>query len=61
MHPEAKLINGEALYEFIKQKLGNGEISISSLKDLDETGGSFRVTCTRIGGPHAFRAPEVER
>jgi hypothetical protein len=59
--PEPKLVDGESLYAFFKQRLVDGTASVASLKHLNQSGGSFRVTCGRIGGPHAFRAPEVER
>lgn len=59
--PEPKSLDGESLYEFFKQRLQAGTVSIGSLNTLNELGGSFRVTCSRIGGPHSFRAPDVER
>lgn len=59
LHPQ--LVDGETLYAFFKKRLEEGVVSISSLAELNENGGTFRVTCDRIGGPHAFRAPDVER
>ena len=53
-------ITGEMLYSYYKQELVNKEAYVSSLVDL-EAGGTFRVSCERIGGPHKFQAPEVER
>ena len=59
--PEPKLVDGVSLYAFFKQRLLDGTACIESLKLMNELGGTFRVTCGRIGGPHAFRAPDVER
>lgn len=58
---EPKSVDGESFYQFFKQRLIDGTASIKSLNELNEVGGSFRVTCSRIGGPHGFRAPDVER
>ncbi len=58
---EPKSVDGESFYQFFKQRLSDGTASIKSLNELNEVGGSFRVTCSRIGGPHSFRAPDVER
>ncbi|KAL7552741.1 hypothetical protein ACHAWF_017376 [Thalassiosira exigua] len=55
-----RAITGEMLYEHYKAKLVAKEASAPSLAKL-EVGGTFRVTCERIGGNHGFRAPEVER
>jgi alkylated DNA repair dioxygenase AlkB len=57
--PEPKLIDGETLYQYFKKRLVDGSASISTLAELKD--GTFRTTCERFGGPHAFRAPEVER
>jgi alkylated DNA repair dioxygenase AlkB len=51
------LVDGEMLYEYCKQRLLDGTLSVSSLVDAS----SFRVTCERIGIQHAFAAPQVER
>jgi hypothetical protein len=59
--PEPHLVDGETLYAFFKKRLEDGDASVGSLQDLNKEGGSFRVTCDRIGNPHGFRAPEVER
>lgn len=54
-------ITGEMLYEYYKERLVSQNASISSLVHLDKQGGTFRVTCERIGSGHGFQAPEVER
>jgi alkylated DNA repair dioxygenase AlkB len=54
-------INGEMLYEYYKERLVLQNANISSLVDLDNQGGTFRVTCERIGSGHGFQAPELER
>jgi hypothetical protein len=51
------LVDGEMLYEYCKQRLLDGTLSVSSLVDAS----SFRVTCERIGIQHAFAAPQVEQ
>ena len=56
---EARDVGAEALYSYLKKQLDEGKVTIASLHELQE-GGSFRVTCERIGGPHGFQAPEVE-
>eukprot|EP00980_Cylindrotheca_fusiformis_P008616 scaffold1830_cov117-Cylindrotheca_fusiformis.AAC.15 len=56
--PEPALVDGETLYQFFKKQLVDGTMSISSLQKMGK--GTFRVSCERIGGPHAFKAPEVE-
>ena len=56
--PEPNLVDGEALYQYVKKQLVDGSVAVSSLEKLDK--GTFRVTCDRIGGPHAFQAPQVE-
>ena len=55
--PELSKVDGETLYQYVKKELVEQRVSIPSL----ETAASFRVTCDRIGGPHAFKSPEVER
>lgn len=56
--PTPNAVDGETLYQYVKKRLADGTISISSLEELKK--GTFRVTCDRIGGPHAFQAPNVE-
>ncbi|GAX13725.1 mRNA N1-methyladenine demethylase [Fistulifera solaris] len=51
-------IDGEQLYQFYKHRLVKGDVRIPNLQGPNKR--SFRVTCDRIGGPHAFRAPQVE-
>ena len=53
-------ITGQMLYEYYKEKLVAKNASIPSLVDLEE-GGTYRVTCDRIGSGHGFQGPEVER
>ena len=53
-------IRGEQLYAYYKDRLVRGSACISTLKDLPD-GGTFRTSCDRIGGGHAFTHPEVER
>ena len=53
-------ITGEMLYEYYKERLVSGAVSIPSLANLQE-GGTFRTSCERIGTGHGFQAPEVER
>lgn len=53
-------ISGEDLYQFYKQRLMSRDASIPSLSH-EGTSVGFRVTSERIGGPHGFRGPEVER
>eukprot|EP00934_Nitzschia_sp_Nitz4_P007453 Nitzschia sp. Nitz4//scaffold20_size174350//106782//108935//NITZ4_002112-RA/size174350-snap-gene-0.221-mRNA-1//1//CDS//3329541839//7443//frame0 len=57
-------VSAERLYEYFKEKVTSTEnpIVIESLEKLAEQGGgTFRATCERIGGPHAFQRPQVER
>lgn len=55
-------VTGEMLYEYFKAQLVQKQIVIESLEQLAKTGGgTFRASCDRIGGPHAFTHPEVER
>ena len=56
--PEPKSVDGEALYQYVKKELVDGRVAVSSLEKLEK--GTFRVSCERIGGPHAFQAPQVE-
>jgi alkylated DNA repair dioxygenase AlkB/tRNA1(Val) A37 N6-methylase TrmN6 len=60
--PEPEKVTGEMLFEHFKNLLVNREVVVSSLEKLAENGGgTFRASCDRIGGPHAFQHPEVER
>ena len=52
-------IDGEMLYQYYKQKLVSGAISIPSLVEL-EKGGTFRVTCDRTGSGHGFNGTSLE-
>lgn len=52
-------INGDMIYQYYKQKLVSGESSIKSLVEL-EKGGTFRVSCDRIGSGQGFTGPELE-
>ena len=56
---EPKHVCAERLYAYMRKQLSEGNVSISSLEELPK-GGTFRVRCERIGGPHGFQAPEVE-
>jgi tRNA G10 N-methylase Trm11 len=56
IHPNTSAITGEQLYQFYKQRLVDKTVDIPCLHDKI----GFRVSCERIGGPHTFRAPEVE-
>ncbi|KAL3936162.1 MAG: hypothetical protein SGBAC_008461 [Bacillariaceae sp.] len=51
-------VDGETLYQYYKKQLVDGKMSVPSLEKLGK--GTFRVTCERIGGPHAFKAPQVQ-
>ena len=54
-------IDGEALYQFYKRRLEDKRDLIPSMAvATSEKPRTFRVTCDRIGGPHAFQAPNVE-
>jgi tRNA G10 N-methylase Trm11/alkylated DNA repair dioxygenase AlkB len=62
---EEEKLPKEALYEHVKKQLVNKRFSItdpvsppSSTTTAITT--TFRVTCDRIGGPHAWQTPEVE-
>lgn len=64
--PTAETVDGETLYQYFKRRLVEGSASISTINnDVVESASSslssFRVTCDRIGGPHAFNRTEVER
>eukprot|EP00977_Amphora_coffeiformis_P003545 scaffold683_cov164-Amphora_coffeaeformis.AAC.5 len=54
-------IDGEALYQFYKKRLevNPGLITHLAAASADNIR-TFRVTCERVGGPHAFQAPNVE-
>ena len=56
--PTPAEINGETLYCYFKNMLVEKKATISSLDKL-EGNGTFRVSCDRIGGPHAFSHPNV--
>lgn len=54
-------IDGEALYQFYKKRLEANPSLIPSLAAATpDQPRTFRVTSDRIGGPHAFQAPNVE-
>ena len=53
-----ELVDGETLYRYFKTQLVEGKRSVASLERLEK--GTFRVSCDRIGGPHAFQAPQIE-
>jgi 23S rRNA G2445 N2-methylase RlmL len=55
--PTPELVSGETLYRYFKNVLVEKAVVLSTLEDLGE--GSFRVSCDRIGGPHAFHYAEV--
>lgn len=55
--PTAKDVDGERLYQHFRRLLEEKKASVDILLDMD----SFRVSSERIGGPHAFQAPEIER
>jgi alkylated DNA repair dioxygenase AlkB/tRNA G10 N-methylase Trm11 len=55
---EETMIPQEALYEYVKEKLLNGTIAFHPPSNISVL--TFRVTCERIGGPHAWQAPDVE-
>ena len=60
--PEPEKVTGEMLYEHFKGLLVNKDVVMSSLDHLAQNGGgTFRACCDRIGGPHAFQHPEIER
>jgi tRNA G10 N-methylase Trm11/alkylated DNA repair dioxygenase AlkB len=56
--PTPQLVTATTMYDYFKKQLGEKRVRISSLEDLET--GTFRATCERIGGPHAFQRPEVE-
>mmetsp|Transcript_5192 Transcript_5192/g.10677 ORF Transcript_5192/g.10677 Transcript_5192/m.10677 type:complete len:734 (-) Transcript_5192:8-2209(-) len=61
--PEPKLVDGETLYQYFKQQLVDKKVIIDSIAPPPGDGDksiTFRTTCERIGGPHAFRGPDVE-
>lgn len=51
-----KAIPAVRMYEYFKQELVDGRASIPTLAEAK----TFRVTCERIGGPHAFHSTQVE-
>ncbi len=61
VNPKISSITGEMLYEYYKARLVSMNARILSLLDLDKHGGTFRVSCERIGSGHGFQAPELER
>lgn len=56
--PTPELVDGDTLYRYFKLLLVDKKVTLSSLEELTE--GTFRASCDRIGGPHAFHYPEVE-
>lgn len=59
--PTPELVNAETLYEYFKEHLIRQDVVVTSLEQLAASGGgTFRATCDRIGGPHAFQSPQVE-
>ena len=58
--PTPESIDGETLYQYVKQRLVQGTLSINTLQSLNRDNATFRVSCERIGGPHQFRAPDVD-
>lgn len=63
--PTPASVDGERLYSYFKDQLTRNDekrVVISSLEKLAISGGgTFRASCDRIGGPHAFQRPHVER
>ena len=56
--PSPSDVNGETLYCYFKNLLLEKKVTISSLDELVGSG-TFRVSCDRIGGPHAFNHTQV--
>lgn len=56
VHPLPKDIPADKLYSFVKDELVSRRLYIGSVANSE----SFRVTCERIGGPHAFQSHQVE-
>ena len=56
--PTPANVNGEAVYCYFKNALMKNEVAISSFDEIDGEG-TFRVSCDRIGGPHAFNHPQL--
>lgn len=55
------MVDAVMLYQYFKQRLVSKEVIIPSLEELANSGGgTFRATCERIGGPHAFKRPQIE-
>jgi tRNA (guanine10-N2)-dimethyltransferase len=62
---EEEKLPKEALYEYVKKHLVNKTLSVMDDENMSypsssSSGTTFRVTCDRIGGPHAWQAPDVE-
>jgi 23S rRNA G2445 N2-methylase RlmL len=55
--PTPELVSGDTLYRHFKKLLMEKSVVLSTLEELEE--GTFRASCDRIGGPHAFHYPEV--
>jgi hypothetical protein len=56
--PQPASLDGQTLYQHYKKQLVDGTMSVASFQKLEK--GTLRVSCERIGGPHAFQAPQVE-
>ena len=56
--PTPETVDGETLYQYFKRRLIEGGVNISTIQGQDSV--TFRVTCERIGGPHAFKSTEVQ-
>ena len=56
--PAPEKVDGETLYQYVKKRLVDRSLKIDSLDALGK--GTFRCSCERLGGPHAFTAPNVE-
>jgi tRNA G10 N-methylase Trm11/alkylated DNA repair dioxygenase AlkB len=55
-----EMIPKEALYEHVKTLLVDKKMKVHVIEEASGSGGTFRVSCERIGGPHAWQAPDVE-
>jgi alkylated DNA repair dioxygenase AlkB len=51
-----KDVPAERLYRYVQQELQSGRLQMTTVADST----SFRVSCERIGGPHAFASHQVE-
>lgn len=49
-------VTAERLYEYVKNELLNKRLQILNANDTV----TFRVSCERIGGPHAFQSHQLE-